>query len=129
MLTYISDKIKKELLENAIIYDFDEHTDIKYLFGGSRGLITRFKSNNGQFYSVLHTIYGDLDEFKYKLDCYLNWTLQLQILDKNRSKYIYEYIDKYGCSPVYICTISPSMASIKSIPLNEITLILNVQNS
>lgn len=125
MLTYISDKIKQELLENAEIYSFDEPNDIKVLFGGSHGLITRFKSYNGQTYSVLHTLYGDINEFKTKLDYYCNWALQLDLLDKNRSKYIYEYINKYGCSPVYICFISPSMANIKSIPLNEINLILN----
>jgi hypothetical protein len=124
MLTYISDKIKEELLENAEIYSFDDPIDVKVLFGGSRGLITRFKSYNGQTYSVLHTIYGDINEFKTKLDYYMNWTLQLHLIDKNRNKYIYEYINKYGCSTTYICFISPSMASIKSIPLNEINLIL-----
>ena len=125
MLINISEQLKKELLENVEIYEFIDQNNIKCIFGKTYGIISKFIHKSGQVYSVLHTIYGSIDEFKNKLDYYMNWSLQVQVLNTKTNESIKKYIHKYGCSETYTCFISPSLSNIKSIPIEEAAICLN----
>lgn len=115
MIISISDKIKTEILKNIELYEFDDKNDIKFLFGKSYGIITCFTHNNGQVYSILYTIFGDLKDFKTKLDYYPYWNL-VPINYENKKDNICEYIKKYECSQ-YIYCLSESMNIINHTPI------------